>query len=78
MILKTILLTIWLASGTRHIEPITEAECRSAIEQSRAVLVLGGTLADEDGVMVVRIGCGDADIVLALPTSDQPCEWEGA
>jgi hypothetical protein len=72
--MKTLLLTIWLASGTRHVEPITEAECRSAIEQSRAVLVLGGTLADEEGTIVVRIACGDDDILLALPSSDMPCE----
>lgn len=75
--MKTLFLTIWLATGTRYIEPITEAECTSAIEQSRAVLTLGGTLADEDGVLVVRISCGDDDIVLALPTTERPCEWEG-
>lgn len=72
--MKTLFLIIWLASGTRHVEPITELECTSAIEQSRAVLTLGGTLADEEGTLVVRIACGDADIVLALPTSDMPCE----
>lgn len=76
--LKTLLLTIWLASGTRHIEPVTDIECRSAIEQSRAVLVLGGTLTDDEGVLVVRIACGDDDLVLALPPSGAPCEWEGA
>jgi len=78
MILKTIFFTIWLASGVRHIEPITEAECTSAIEQSRAVLVLGGTLADEAGTIVARIACGESDLVLALPPSGAPCVWEGA
>ena len=76
--MKTLLLTIWLASGDRLIEPVTATECSEIIATAQALRVLDMQAETENGIRVVRIGCGDADIVLALPTSDMPCEWEGA
>ncbi len=72
--MKELFLIIWLASGDRHIEAVTQQECSEIIATAQALRVLGMQAETETGVMVVRIGCGDSDIVLALPTSDQPCE----
>lgn len=79
--MKTTFLALWLMSGDRLIEPVTDHECSAIIEAANATRVLGGMLStDHDGQreFVVRIACGDADIVLALPASLQPCEWDGS
>ena len=76
--MKTLFLVIWLATGERHVEPVTEAECSKTIATVQALRMLEMEASTQDGTPVVRIGCGEADVVLALPTSDLPCEWEGA
>lgn len=76
--MKTLFLVIWLATGERHVEPVTEAECSKTIATVQALRTLEMEASTQDGTPVVRIGCGDTDVVLALPTSDQPCDWEGA
>lgn len=78
MTLKTLFLIIWLASGERHIEPVTDHECSEAMIALDAVRTLGLGAATEDGTHVVMAACGESAVVLALPTSDMPCEWEGA
>ena len=78
MTLKTTFLIIWLATGERHVEPVTEAECSKTIATVQALRTLEMEASTQDGTAVVRIGCGDADVVLALPPSDLPCDLEGA
>lgn len=76
--MKTLFLIIWLATGERHVEAVTEAECSKTIATVQALRTLEMEASTEDGTRLVRIGCGDADVVLALPSSDMPCEWGGA
>ena len=75
--MKTTFLTLYLMSGDRLIEPVTDHECSAIAEAANATQVLGGMLStDHEGQreLVVRIACGDADIVLALPASNGDCE----
>ena len=75
--MKTLFLVIWLATGERHVEAVTEAECSKTIATVQALRTLEMEASTEDGTPVARLGCGDADVVLALPSSEMPCVWEG-
>jgi len=78
MTLKTLFLVVWLATGEREIQPVTERECREVIAAVDAARTLGLEGRIEDGTLVVRISCGEDDLVLALPESDGDCEWSAA
>jgi hypothetical protein len=72
--MRDLFLIFWLATGEREIQSVTEHECREVIAAVDAARTLGLEGRVEDGTLVVRVSCGDADIVLALPTSDGDCE----
>lgn len=79
--MKDLFLIIYLASGTRLIEPVNTAECEAVIYAARAVDLAGGYVeTDHAGgrEQVTRLSCGDHEVVLAITASQAPCEWEGA
>ncbi len=73
-----IVLTLWLASGAVIQEPTSWDDCRELYGLARYIDATGQQLSRDGAGLIVRLACGGHDIVLALPPSAMPCEWEGS
>lgn len=74
------MLIVWVlleAGPTKIEEPASALECVTIMALADAAFAARRPLWRESD-MVVRVACGERDMVLSLPMSAGPCEWGGA
>ncbi len=72
------ILHIWLATGAIVSGEIPAADCLPHILTAQAAVASGGYASLSEGNrevgVIVRMQCGEHDVVLALPVSNGDCE----